>query len=1126
MVSARSWICPSLIIFACICALSKPIPAQTTARCLTPVAEIVSAHGLIEWKTASTDVWNRAALNAPICPGDSIRVGLNSRAEILLHGSDETLRLDQQTTLQILEPRRGNRLLDLVVGVIHILKRKIRTAFGAEQGLEVRTPFVNGKVTGTEFLVRVEPERAIVTVFEGRVHLANEQGRLDLAAGQSAVVLAGQAPQLRILVRPRDAVQWAMYYQPILSPSMAASLPKTAQSQALQKGLEEFLHGNSTRALELLDQIPAEDRDANFCVYRAGFLLGAGRLDEARLDLDRALSLSPGNGDAFALKAVIAAAQNDREQALLYGRQAVELNPRSSAAKIALSYGLQANLNLEAARDALIQAVTDQPDDSLAWARLAELQLSCGCLDKALAAAEMAISRGPEIARAYTVTGFANLTQIKTSQAKAAFEKAISLEPENPLARLGLGLAKIRDGDLAQGRRDIEIAVALDPNDSLIRSYLGKAYFEEKRNILADEQFNRAKELDPMDPTSYFYDAIRKQTINRPVEALNDLQKSIELNNNRAVYRSRLLMDEDLAARSAGLGRIYRDLGFEQLALVEGWNSLNLDPANYSAHRLLADSYSALPRHEIARVSELLQSQLRQPVNITPLQPQLTENNLFILSGAGPSEAAFNEFNPLFARNRLAAQVHTVGGAKDTFGDDAVFSGVQGKISFSIGQFHYETGGYRENNGQEQNIYNAYIQASLSYKTSIQAEFRSADTWKGDLALRFDPANFSPAQTNKDFVNTLRVGMHHAFTPKSDIIASVIAQRGDLETRESYPPFGNIVFQNNIDSYIAEAQHFYRSDHFHIMSGAGHFGADVKSVQDIFGSVLEDQPDQSHTNAYIYLSILYPKNVTLTTGASVDFFKESYLDRHQVNPKFGLTWKPLPKTTIRMAAFRALKRSLVADQTIEPTQVAGFNQFFDDENGADTRRFGVAVDQKFTSDLYAGVEASKRDLRLASFNPLALSPIRLKWKERIDRVYLYWTPHPWIAGAAEYHHERLEKPSPADVTILNSETDIETHRVPLGLSFYHPSGLSARIKVTYIDQRGTFIDNQGVILPGQDNFWVLDGAVSYRLPQRYGLITLGAKNLFDKSFRFQDIDPRNPSLYPERMIFTRLTLAF
>jgi len=47
------------------------------------------------------------------------------------------------------------------------------------------------------------------------------------------------------------------------------------------------------------------------------------------------------------------------------------------------------------------------------------------------------------------------------------------------------------------------------------------------------------------------------------VEALQDLQKSIELNDNRAPYRSCLLLDEDLAARSASLAQIYYDLEFQ-----------------------------------------------------------------------------------------------------------------------------------------------------------------------------------------------------------------------------------------------------------------------------------------------------------------------------------------------------------------------------------------------------------------------------------------------------------------------------------------------------------------------------------------------------------------------------------
>ena len=315
------------------------------------------------------------------------------------------------------------------------------------------------------------------------------------------------------------------------------------------------------------------------------------------------------------------------------------------------------------------------PKNALAWARLAELWSSFGRLEQALKAAQKAVILEPDLSRTQTVLGFAYLTAVKTAQAKEAFNKAIALDQADPLPRLGLGLAKIREGDLHEGRREIDVAASLDPNSSVVRSYLGKAYYEEKRIPLDEGQYAIAKELDPKDPTPWFYDAIAKQTTNRPVEALHDLQKSIELNEDRAVYRSSLLLDSDLAARSASIGRIYGDLGFQQLALREGWNAVNIDPGDFSAHRLLADSYADSPRHEIARVSELLQSQLLQPINTTPIQPHLAESNLFLISAGGPGTLSFNEFNPLFNSNGLTLQTSGLVGENSTYSGEAVVVG-------------------------------------------------------------------------------------------------------------------------------------------------------------------------------------------------------------------------------------------------------------------------------------------------------------------------------------------------------------------------------------------------------------------------------------------------------------------
>ena len=189
----------------------------------------------------------------------------------------------------------------------------------------------------------------------------------------------------------------------------------------------------------------------------------------------------------------------------------------------------------------MLGAVEHDPQNGLAWARLAEMWLSLGDPNQALEAAKTAAKLSPKLARPQTVLGFALLAEVRISEAKSTFEHAISLESNDPLARLGLGLAKIRAGNLEDGRRDLEIAVALNPDDALLRSYLGKAYFEERRDESAVREYDVSKRLDPKDPTPWFYDAIRKQTVNRPVEALQDFEKAISLNDNRAVYRSRLL---------------------------------------------------------------------------------------------------------------------------------------------------------------------------------------------------------------------------------------------------------------------------------------------------------------------------------------------------------------------------------------------------------------------------------------------------------------------------------------------------------------------------------------------------------------------------------------------------------
>lgn len=273
--------------------------------------------------------------------------------------------------------------------------------------------------------------------------------------------------------------------------------------------------------------------------------------------------------------------------------------------------------------------------------------------------------------------------------------------------------------------------------------------------------------------------------------------------------------------------------------------------------------------------------------------------------------------------------------------------------------------------------------------------------------------------------------------------------------------------------------------------------------------------------------INYPKNVTWSLGGSTDLFDGGFLDLDddQFNPKFGVTWNPFPSTTLRAAAFRTFKRSLLSDQTLEPTQVSGFNQFFDDGEGADAWRYGIGIDQKLSPQLYVGADCSKRDLEERAMVPPAFTIQEFDLDEYLYRFYVYWTPHPWLAIGPEYQFERFERP--IEFTGLEAITDLDTHRFSFGINFSHPCGFTARIKPTYVDQDGEFlVPPYTGVESGDDQFWVVDASIGYRLPKRRGFITIEAKNLFDEDFRFQDTDTSNPEIYPECVFLTKFTLAF
>jgi hypothetical protein len=477
-----------------------------------------------------------------------------------------------------------------------------------------------------------------------------------------------------------------------------------------------------------------------------------------------------------------------------------------------------------------------------------------------------------------------------------------------------------------------------------------------------------------------------------------------------------------------------------------------------------------------------------------------------------------------------------------------VVAGIYGKAAFSAGYTDFKTDGWRVNAGQDDRIGNAFLQVDISPHTMVQAEFRKRNQELGDPTLRFFYEDVAPNQKETAERSTYRLGLRHAFAPDSIILGSLIYQRAEVFQRDHDDVFARFDVENpRLRSTGGELQHLYRSGWFNLTSGIGR--VDTVNPQTVNVAVFSDSPppdvtifppvqseegDRSST-AYVYSNLNVLKNLTLTVGASYDKFApentQNNENRNQFNPKFGVTWSPVAGTTLRAAAFRVLTRSLIADQTLEPTQVAGFNQFYDDAGATESRRYGIALDQKFSRTLFGGIELSKRDLSIpfrdiefdSDGNKIADQVRRGDAQENLGRAYLFWTPHRRVALSAEYQHERFVNNDAVAFFFRNVKTD----RLPLGVKFFDPSGFGFSLRGTYVKQSGEFLRlSTGSFESGSDNFFILDAALSYRLPMRYGFLTAGVTNLTDEHFRYQETDLSNASIQPKRSAFMRVTLAF
>jgi hypothetical protein len=411
---------------------------------------------------------------------------------------------------------------------------------------------------------------------------------------------------------------------------------------------------------------------------------------------------------------------------------------------------------------------------------------------------------------------------------------------------------------------------------------------------------------------------------------------------------------------------------------------------------------------------------------------------------------------------------------------------------------------------------------TVTPELSLQAELRRSDQEAGDVDITLDELDPSFRQEIKQ--DSARIGAHYQPSGHHDFLASFIYADSEATTDQ-----GSIHLTNPVEGYSVEIQHLFRGEGFKTISGIGYsrlrnrrllIERALPGSQEPPRALLDTLDHHDDIHAYAYLPVSLGSAATLTLGASFDSFHTAELDTDPLNPKFGLVWNIFPSTTLRAAAFRVLKRFFVTNQTLEPTQIAGFNQFFEDLDGTDSSRYGFGLDQRFSPDVYGGFELSWRDLTRTYTDGIGEDQ-----DERNYRGYLHWAPHPRLALAAEYQFEEFQRESLLihGNRMFRGLPELRTHYLPLDIGYFHPSGLFTRLGATYVHQEATGDD-----LSRSDRFWTFHAAIGYRLPKRYGVVSFDVRNLFDEEFDYQNsfnVGPQQlPRFQPSRAVFLRINL--
>ncbi|MDA2924616.1 tetratricopeptide repeat protein [Acidobacteria bacterium AH-259-L09] len=865
--------------------------------------------------------------------------------------------------------------------------------------------------------------------------------------------------------------------------------------------------------------------DGRLKTQKAMLDLLAGDVENSRALLE---SISPDDPFYFlgqGLLSNVHLTQNDKDAALAAAERAVQSNPNSPSAYLNLSLVQQSFFDLPAATGSVEKALELDPQFLQAQVQYAKLLFGAGNSGKAETVIREALASAPQEAAVHSALGFVLLARGETREARVHLQRSIELDNTRGEPRLGLGIAHMREANYADAVLQILEATTLEPRISLYQSYLGKAFYEQRKFEQAFTALQAAMELDPRDPTPHLYSGIFQEDLNRPGIAVKDFQESIRLNDNRAVYRSRFVLDEDRATRNIKLATAYNRLGLTEWANLEAVKSYAADPTNSSTRIFLADTFLNLDGRTVAGGSELLTARLLLPVNTNSFN-------------------AFNDYTSLFELPRLNWSTQGSAGNLDTYAQSLIASGGARRFAFGSIFSQDRSDGWRLQNDDSRSYttFNLFKFAPTPH-SDLLLSFSHSQTRQGDRGIgRFvvtqkaghknkllrDPQENDPDLRFFERINRAEIGYHHQFHPGSELLVYFSGRtfetlREDQNAGKAF--FGRVDVDTRTLSrepnLSLQATHLLKISDFQLKYGFDIFeGRSRSRTTNIFcesgppeeGCVVPGESRQITEQEFdltrdkirfktIFLQgdyIVSPKLI-FTAGLNYDWARrysiegtgDVQISMDRWNPQAGFLVSPFQSTTFRFSFARTLQTN--PQERLVPTHLYGFVLSPNELERTRSTGYDAGWDQR----LFGG----KTFIRTTAF-----------WRDRTIPTDGNGDLDADFYGGRfvvnQFLTDRLTWVTDYAIT-RDLFVQRHDHDLRLGLFYIHPRGYFFGIEEEYLNQS----DLLGQ-LAEKPNVWTTNVSISYEMPDKLGLLTLELSNIFNRKYEYLAdplaLDPRVP----------------